>query len=103
MIRASSSGDSSSSKRIPFTVPAVPTGMKTGVSILLRPVVITPARASPSRARTWKERLEAGDLRLDMSAFANRFGEPPQHLANRFQVFQYFAAQFAREIVQVRT
>ena len=31
--------DSSSSKRIPFTVPAVPTGMKTGVSITPRRVV----------------------------------------------------------------
>src|SRR6185503_1495251 len=45
MIRASRSLASSSSKRMPFTVPAVPTGMKTGVSITPRRVVNRPARA----------------------------------------------------------
>src|SRR6185369_17810075 len=47
MILASRSGDSSSSKRMPLTVPAVPTGINTGVSIWPRRVVNTPARASP--------------------------------------------------------
>src|SRR6266571_2468445 len=54
MIRASSSGASNSSNRIPFTVPAVPTGIKTGVSITPRRVVSKPERASPSRASTSK-------------------------------------------------
>src|SRR6185503_5827834 len=53
MILASSS-DSSASKRMPLTVPAVPTGMKTGVSIWPRRVVNTPARASPDWASTVK-------------------------------------------------
>src|ERR1041384_3442957 len=52
MTRASNSGDSSASKRVPFTVPAVPTGMNTGVSIKERRVCNTPARASPSCATT---------------------------------------------------
>src|ERR1041385_5450213 len=47
MILASRSFDSSSSKRIPLTVPAVPTGINTGVSIFPRRVVNTPTRASP--------------------------------------------------------
>src|SRR5215204_7072419 len=52
MIFASRSGDSSASKRMPLTVPAVPTGIKTGVSMRPRRVVNTPARASPSFATT---------------------------------------------------
>src|SRR5215203_5224279 len=54
MILASTSSDSSASKRMPLTVPAVPTGMKTGVWICPRRVVNTPARASPSCASIWK-------------------------------------------------
>src|SRR5215213_2063540 len=50
MIFASRSSDSSSSKRMPLTVPAVPTGMNTGVSITPRRVVNKPARASPDWA-----------------------------------------------------
>src|ERR1041385_4150754 len=49
-----SSSDSSASKRMPLTVPAVPTGMKTGVSIRPRRVVNTPARASPNLASILK-------------------------------------------------
>src|ERR1044072_3284260 len=56
MIRASRSGDSSSSKRIPLTVPAVPTGINTGVSITARRVVSVAERASPSVARISKSR-----------------------------------------------
>src|SRR5438270_6364252 len=51
MILASSSS-SSHSKRTPFTVPWVPTGIKTGVSITERLVVRMPVLASPSRAIT---------------------------------------------------
>src|ERR1041385_1038290 len=54
MIRASRSGDSSSAKRIPSRVPAVPTGMKTGVSIRARRVVSVAERASPSVAMILK-------------------------------------------------
>src|SRR5205085_2513982 len=52
MIRASNSGASNASKRVPFTVPAVPTGIKTGVSINARLVCNNPTRASPSCATT---------------------------------------------------
>src|SRR5438270_3422195 len=52
MIRASNSGASNVSKRVPFTVPAVPTGMNTGVSINERRVCNNPTRASPSCATT---------------------------------------------------
>src|SRR5687767_168762 len=51
MMRASSSF-SSHSKRTPLTVPCVPTGIKTGVSITERLVLSMPARASPSLADT---------------------------------------------------
>ncbi len=37
-----------------LTVPAVPTGMKAGVSITPRGVTSRPARAAPSRARISK-------------------------------------------------
>src|SRR5919205_2185161 len=50
MILASRSDDSSSSNRMPLTVPPVPTGINTGVSITPRRVVNTPARASPTVA-----------------------------------------------------
>src|SRR6266516_1901261 len=50
MICASSSADSRDAKRTHFTVPAVPTGMNTGVSMTPRCVVKKPARASSSRA-----------------------------------------------------
>src|SRR5205085_10685599 len=52
MMRASNSGASSASTRVPFTVPAVPTGMNTGVSINERRVCNNPAHASPSCATT---------------------------------------------------
>ena len=45
---------SSSSKRMPLTVPAVPTGMKTGVSITRDAWSTHPARASPSVAKISK-------------------------------------------------
>src|SRR5688572_3106138 len=51
MMRASRSS-SSHSYRTPFTVPCVPTGMKTGVSMTDRRVLIIPVRASPSCAGT---------------------------------------------------
>src|SRR6185369_160967 len=51
MILASSSF-SSHSNRTPLTVPWVPTGIKTGVSITERLVVRKPVRALPSRAVT---------------------------------------------------
>src|SRR3954462_4820887 len=56
MIRASISAPSSSSKRVPLTVPAVPTGMKTGVSITARRVVSVAERSWPSVARISKSR-----------------------------------------------
>src|SRR3546814_19996011 len=46
-----------SSGRIAFTVAAVPTGMKAGVRILPRCIVIAPVRALPSVAEMEKENL----------------------------------------------
>src|SRR5271166_5155319 len=43
------------SGRIALTVAAVPTGMKAGVRMTPRDVVISPSRAEPSTARTAKE------------------------------------------------
>src|SRR5512137_1689234 len=37
-----------------FTLPAVPTGMNTGVSMIPRGVSRRPRRAAPSSARSWK-------------------------------------------------
>ena len=65
MIRASSSGDSNSSKRIPFTVPAVPTGMKTGVSI-------SPAASSQETGARFA--LLSDNLKIDGH---DRLSEPP--------------------------
>src|SRR5216684_5316633 len=45
-----------SSGRIAFTVAAVPTGMKAGVSTIPCAVCIRPRRAAPSRARRVKEK-----------------------------------------------
>src|SRR6266568_12934 len=52
MMRAPSASRSRGSSV--FTVAAVPTGMKTGVSITPREVSSRPRRAAPSRASTWK-------------------------------------------------
>src|SRR3546814_17666668 len=46
-----------SSGRIAFTVAAVPTGMKAGVRILPRCIVIAPVRALPSVAEMENEHL----------------------------------------------
>ena len=54
IILASRSVDSSASKRVPLTVPAVPIGMKTGVSMTPRLVLIVPVLASSQFAVTVK-------------------------------------------------
>src|SRR5262245_32031422 len=100
-MRASSSGDSNSSKRVPLTVPAVPTGMKTGVSITARRVVSVAERASPSVAMTWKSRLEAGGWRLGISTFGYRLRQAAQHLAYGFQLGQQLGAGFRSKKTQI--
>src|SRR5829696_7497461 len=71
MIFASRSSDSRASKRMPFTVPAVPTGINTGVSITPWRVVNTPARASPCWASMSKRNAGIVTLiSLRLCAFA---------------------------------
>src|SRR5436189_6488172 len=87
-MRASNSSDSSSTKRIPLTVPAVPTGMKTGVSIIPRRVASAPARASPSWAINWKL---IGGLSIDVLVPTD------QAISCHFScVFQVFGVELQR-------
>lgn len=60
MMRASSGAARSSSAVIALTVPAVPTGMNTGVGISPRGVWSTPARAWPSVATSSNENPGVG-------------------------------------------
>src|SRR3954466_3887332 len=60
MIFASSGGARSSSAVIAFTVPAVPTGMNTGVSMSPRGVWRIPARALPSVASSSNDQPGVG-------------------------------------------
>src|SRR5450432_3124760 len=66
MIFASSGGARSSSAVIALTVPAVPTGMNTGVSISPRGVWRMPARAFPSVASSSNDQPGVGSLLITM-------------------------------------
>ena len=71
---ASSGGARSSSAVIALTVPAVPTGMNTGVAMSPRGVCRMPARALPSVASSSNEKPGVGSraLRLSVGAPASR-------------------------------
>src|SRR5437868_3777155 len=70
MMRASSGGARSSSAVIALTVPAVPTGMNTGVGISPRGVWRMPARAWPSVAMTSNSMVEQHRIAVAEEAIA---------------------------------